>query len=169
MNNLILINVLRFFVLILLQVLVFNSFEFLRFLNPAIYILFVFLFPIRKDRTIFLVSSFFLGLFIDFFSNSGGINAASILLIAYLRIYVINFLHRNREFDFVLFHPRSLSFGKMVSYVGILTFIHQFVFYLLSNFSFHNFLNLLTKITISTIFTTILLVLSILLFEKKTK
>ncbi len=167
MNNIILRNALRFIGLLILQVLIFNSFDFLRFLNPAIYILYVLLFPIRRERTAILVSSFLLGLCLDFFSNSGGINAGATLLIAYLRIYVVNFLHRNREFDFALFHPRSLSLGKLIAYVGILTFIHQFAFYILSNFSFHNFLSLLTKITFSSIFTTILLVLSVLLFEKK--
>ncbi|WP_196889584.1 rod shape-determining protein MreD [Aureivirga sp. CE67] len=167
MNNLIISNVLRFFVLILLQVLVFNSFNFLGFINPAIYILFIILFPIRRERTVVLVSSFLLGLFIDFFSNSGGVNAAAMLLIAYLRIYIIKFIHGSREYDYALFNPRNLAIGKLISYVGILTFIHQFTFYLLSNFTFHNFLDTLFKVIVSSIVTTILLVFSVLLFEKK--
>ena len=48
--------------------------------------LFVIVYPFRKDRGIFLFLCFLLGLLIDFFQNSGGINAAALLFIGYIRL-----------------------------------------------------------------------------------
>ena len=86
MNKLILNNTFRFVVLVLLQVLVLNKVNLFGYLNPMVYIVWVFLFPVRKNKTTFLILSFLLGLTIDSFSDSGGIHAAATLFIAFYRL-----------------------------------------------------------------------------------
>ena len=83
MNSEIFSNTVRFFFLILLQVLLLNNINFLGYVNPYLYVLFLILFPFNGNQTLFLLLSFLLGLGIDLFEDSGGINAAACLAVGY--------------------------------------------------------------------------------------
>ena len=85
-------NMVWFFILMLMQVLIFNNINLFGYTNPLIYIAFVFYYPLHKERSLFLFLSFLLGLSIDFFSNTGGINAAATLFIAYIRLPLLSFI-----------------------------------------------------------------------------
>ena len=113
MNNLIFSNSIRFIGLILLQVLVLNYVNLFGYLNPMVYIVWIFLFPIRKNQTFFLLASFILGLSVDFFSDSGGINAAATLFIAFIRLPILKAVLRKSDFDYVLFNLRTVSIDKI--------------------------------------------------------
>ena len=104
---------LLFIGLILLQVIVLNNINFLGYINPFFYIWFVFLYPIRKDDASILVLSFLLGLTIDMFSDSGGINAAATLFIAYVRIPVLQSVLGKREIDYSTMNIFKLPFQKL--------------------------------------------------------
>ena len=102
MNNLVLNNIIRFIGLLLFQVLVLNHVNLFGFINPFVYIIWVFLFPFKKNKFALLIFSFLLGLSIDFFSDSGGIHAAATLFIAYIRTPVLNAVLGKSDFDYVL-------------------------------------------------------------------
>ncbi|WP_460189279.1 rod shape-determining protein MreD [Urechidicola sp. KH5] len=153
--------------LVLLQVLLLNNINLFNYLNPYIYILFVLIYPLKKEGGFFLILSFVLGLTIDFFSNSGGINAAATLFIAYIRIPVLNKILNKSDFDLQSFKLKNLSISKMLSYIFVMTFIHHFILYSLEYFSFSNFSKIITTTILSTIFTVLILVLSIVLFSRK--
>jgi rod shape-determining protein MreD len=85
MNNTIFINSLRFVLLVLLQVLLLNNINFLGYVNPYFYILFLVLYPFNTPQSLFMFLAFLLGLSIDAFEDSGGIHAAASLFIAYVR------------------------------------------------------------------------------------
>ncbi|WNH09042.1 hypothetical protein [Thalassobellus suaedae] len=89
MNSVVSINSIRFFVLILIQVLICNHVNFLGYINPYIYVLFIVLYPTKNNRILFILLSFLLGLSIDLFSDSGGIHAAASVLIAYAKYCII--------------------------------------------------------------------------------
>ena len=91
MNNLLSIHTVRFVVLILLQVLLFSNINFLGYINPYIYILFIILYPVKNNRILFLFISFLMGLIIDIFMDSGGINATAALVVAFIRPAVLKF------------------------------------------------------------------------------
>ena len=110
MNKLIFTNIFRFIVLVLLQVLILNKINLFGHINPMVYIVWVFLFPIRKNKTAFLLLSFLLGLTIDHFSDSGGIHAAATLFIAFYRLSLLEFILRKTDFDYLLFNLRAISF-----------------------------------------------------------
>ena len=69
MNSSYFVNITRFLLLILAQVLVFNRLNFFGFINPMIYILFLYWFPVKDNRASFIGFSFLLGYFIDIFSD----------------------------------------------------------------------------------------------------
>ncbi|MCB0436914.1 MAG: rod shape-determining protein MreD, partial [Mangrovimonas sp.] len=61
MNSSIALHISRFVLLVLLQVLILNHINFLGYINPYAYILFILLFPISNNRQLFILLSFVLG------------------------------------------------------------------------------------------------------------
>ncbi len=155
-----------FFSLLLLQVFVLNNVLFLGYINPYLYIAFVFLYPLKENRFPFLFFSFSLGLFVDFFSDSGGIHAFSILFIAYIRLFFIRLYFRKVSADYAFFKLKSESFGKIFNYIVTLTLIHHFIYFSFANFSFQNFTNVLLNTLFSSIFTLVLYFLGTYIFTK---
>ena len=76
--------------LVLIQVLALNNIQFLGFLNPYIYILFILSLPVKLPNWITLLLAFVLGLTIDAFSNTMGMHAFATVLVAFLRGGIIN-------------------------------------------------------------------------------
>ncbi len=169
MNNLILSNSIRFIVLVLLQVLIFNHIDLFGYLNPFIYIVWVFLFPIKKNKNLILFTSFLLGLSIDFFSDSGGINAAAMVFIAFIRLPILKAILRKSDFDYLLFNLRTISFDKIFLYIATLTVIHHFIVFSLEYFSLSDFTTIISNTFFTSIFTILISILGIQLFVKKTK
>lgn len=136
--------------------------------QPMIYILFIVIYPITNKRFTFLILSFLLGLSIDFFSNSGGINAAASLFIAYLRLPILKMVSGRTEFDPVLFNIKSMVFSRQVSYLFTLIIIHHYIIFQLTYFKFSALLSVFAFTLFSSIFTFILLLfLSSLFINKK--
>lgn len=167
MNNLTISNSLRFIALVFAQIVVFNNLNLFGFINPLIYISWVLFFPFRKNISLLLIFSFLLGLSIDFFSDSGGINAAATLFIAYIRTPVLKIVLKKSDFDFVLFNIRTISFGKALLFVSLLTLIHHFIVFSMAYFSFKEFTSVLSNTILTSIFTVLLIILGIALFTKK--
>lgn len=162
------INIAILFVsLVLLQVVVLNNINFLGYINPLLYILFVVFYPVKKLDTVFIFLSFLLGLTIDFFSNSGGINAASTLFIAYFRIPVIKSVLGKSELEYSGFSLRKLNFSRVFLIMSILTFMHHFVLFSLEYFKWSSFGLILWRTVLTGFFTIILILISFILFTKK--
>lgn len=158
---------LLFFFLLFLQVFILNNILLFGYINPYLYIAFVFVYPYKKDRFKFLTLAFLLGLFVDFFTNSGGIHAFSTLFIAYIRFYFFKSIFQKLESEYDLFDLRLEPFGKVFNYIVILTVTHHFILFSLINFSFHNFPNILINTLLSSIFTLILYFLGSFIFRNK--
>lgn len=167
MNNNIAQNILLFIGLLLLQVTVLNNVLFWGYLNPFLYILFVILYPYRKDRGVFLFLCFLLGLCIDFFTNSGGINAAATLFAGYIRLPLLKYLLRKQEIDFLVFDITKQPYSKLLPYIAILIFTHSLIIFILEYFSFSYFSTIITRTIATTTFTLILVIFSIILLTRK--
>ena len=150
-----------------LQVLVLNNINFSNYINPYLYVAFVFIFPLSQNRFPVLILAFLYGLSIDFFSDTGGIHAFALLFVAYFRLLFIRLFFKKSEIDYVLFSLRNESFGAVFNYVVTLTFIHHFILLSLDNFSLQNFGNVFLNAIYSTLFTLILYFLGSYIFRKK--
>ncbi|XLS28669.1 rod shape-determining protein MreD [Flavobacteriaceae bacterium M23B6Z8] len=167
MNNEVLVNAFRFVVLVLLQVLIFNHIHFLGFISPFVYVLFIILYPVRKDKQgVFLLTAFFLGLTIDIFSDSGGVNAAASVFIAYLRPVVLKFAFGN-VYEFQNLKISQTALGQRLVYISILILTHHLLLFSLEIFSFADILSILKKTLLAGVFTIFLSFLAIPLFRRK--
>ena len=156
-----------FIFLVLLQVFVLSNINFLGYINPYVYISFVFFFPLKENRFPFLTYSFLLGLCIDFFLDSGGIHAFSTLFIGYIRLFYVHLFFRKSVVDFPFFKLALESFGKVFNFVVTLTVIHHFMLFSFTNFSFQNMLEVVLNTLFSSIFTLLLFFTGSYIFIKK--
>ena len=74
-----------FFGLVLVQVLILNKIHILGFITPFLYIYFLLKLPTGISRYLLLLLGFILGIKIDVFSNTPGINAAACVFLAFVR------------------------------------------------------------------------------------
>lgn len=164
--NVALQNIVRFCVLILVQVFVLNNIRFLGYINPYIYILFIFALPVRFPKGFSLILAFILGLIIDSFTNTLGIHTFATVLIAFLRNPVIKLFASVEEG--VNPTPSFLSFGAgpYMKYVITLVFIHHTAFFFLEIFSSIGIWQTLIRIILNTIVTSII-ILGVGLLSKK--
>ena len=155
MNNIVKYG-LMFLVLLIFQIFIFNGMTFLNYATPFVYIYFILKLPISIGKNQLLILSFLLGLIIDIFSNTPGLNASTSVFIGFLRPYLINALvtldvAENREPSMRLFDP--LPFLR---YIGISILIHHALLLTLESFSLFNFSILALRIIVCSVFTFIL-------------
>lgn len=160
------LNVLRFVLLVLLQVLVFNKLNFFGYINPFIYILFLYWYPIKENRTTFMVVSFLLGLCVDLFSDTLALNAAATITIAYLRPTIMRFVF-GVNYEFQSFKLNNSTKAQQFTFLALLIIIHHLVYFTLEIFSFSNSLLILQKTVIIGVATLILSILFSTLFSSK--
>lgn len=159
--------ILLFIFFVLLQVLVLNKIELFGYINPYLYIAYIFILPLNQKRISVLTSAFLLGLCIDIFCNSGGIHAFATLFIAYIRLFFIKVIFKKTASEYLLFDLNLETFGKVFNYTAILTFIHHFILFSFINFSFYNFSNVILNTMFSSVFTLSLYYIGSFIFRKK--
>ncbi len=167
MSSNFLLHTTRFVVLMLAQVFVFNSINFLGDLNPYVYVLFILLYPVNTSQLTLLFLSFLLGLSIDFFSNTGGIHAAACLVIAFLRPQILKFSF-GVSYEYNTIKVSNTPFGSRLTYMCLLIFIHHIVLFFLEVFNISQTLLILKYALFSSIFTILLCMIFMILFSRKT-
>ncbi len=139
------INTIRFVLLVLVQVLIFNRLNFFGFINPMVYIMFLYWYPIKENRAAFIGVCFLLGLTIDFFSDTMALNAASTVTIAYLRPTIMRFVF-GVNYEFQSFKLGSATKVQQITFLALLIVIHHMVFFTLEIFNLVNILLILKKV-----------------------
>tara|TARA_Y100000766_G_C18836669_1_gene570797 strand:- start:567 stop:1070 length:504 start_codon:yes stop_codon:yes gene_type:complete len=166
--NKIVSNILLSIFLIFFQAMFLNHINFLNFINPYLYIFLIIYFPLKSNRSIFILIAFFTGLTIDFFSDTHGMHAAACLCIAYFRTYYLKiFFGIAYQHQVVKF--KYLEFKQNFFYLITMIFTHHIILFSLEVFSFTH-LDIIFKKTISSlIFSFILVVIFFEFFIKKNK
>jgi len=170
MNNPLIKNTVRFVILILVQVLVFNNMNLGGYLHPYIYVLFLLLLPVNINRSLLLILAFITGITIDYFAGTMGLNAAASVFLAYLRPGTIRLFFGNQEFT----SDESVGLASVgifgfFKYSIVLVFMHQLLLFYLEVLSFNHFFFTLTKVLFSTLFSTFIIITALLLFSKRIK
>jgi hypothetical protein len=165
-NSAILTNILRFITLVLLQVLLLNHINFLGYVNPYLYILFIIIFPLDGNRFLLIFLSFLLGLNIDLFGDSGGVHAAASVFIAYLRSPILKFSF-GVSYEYNMIRINKAPLIERLTYISLMVLMHHLVLFTLEIFSLSHILLLLKSTLFSGIFSVILIFCTLLLFSRK--
>lgn len=150
-------KVLWLLVLTLVQVLVLNHIHLFGFATPLLYIYFIILFQRNYPRWALPLWGFALGLLIDIFSNTAGVNCATLTLMAFVQPYILRpFIPRDSADD-VQPGIRTIGTASFCYYALIMTFAFCVVFFSLEMFSFFNILFWLECVGGSTLLTYLLI------------
>ncbi|GGG36706.1 rod shape-determining protein MreD [Dokdonia pacifica] len=166
MKNSVLINSVRFLSLVLAQVLIFNNIDFMGYINPYPYMLFILVFPFNANRSLYLILAFLTGLTIDMFGNSGGIHAAACLVVAYFRPIALR-LTFGVSYEYNAIKLPNVSFYERLVYISSLVFVHHLVLFSLEVFNISNIIYILKKTLFTGIFTSILCLMFNILFSSR--
>lgn len=162
MNSTVINNSIRFLLLLLLQVVVFNRIDFYGYVDPYPYVLFILLYPANGNKALLLTASFFLGLCIDAFLNSGGAHAAASVVLAFLRPSIFRFSFGvSYEYQTIKINDRLSP--ERFSFILISVVIHHIILYLLEVFRFSLIPYILLNTILSAVFTLIFCIIIIYL------
>jgi hypothetical protein len=154
-------EILKFVVLVLLQVIVLNKIQFSGLINPYFYILFILLLSFEIPNWFILILAFCLGLCIDIFTHTIGMHTAATVIMAYFRPSILKLISPRDGYDNGT-APRIHYYGLMwfSRYVLALVLIHHCALFFIEMFRVSDFFFTFFRIILSTIFTSLLIILS---------
>ena len=165
-------NIKRFFILILIQILVLKRINIgwgdLNYIHFFIYPLFILLVPLKIQRSFLLILAFFTGLFLDMFYDSPGLHSSSLVFMAFMRNYILKFLEPRDGYKIEM-TPTIYNFGFnwFLIYSSILVFLNIFWYFSVEAFSFLYFPEIILKTIFSFIFSEVLIVLYVVILNPK--
>lgn len=139
--------------LVLLQVLILNNVHVLGIATPFLYVYFILKFDTGTSRNELMLWGFCLGLSIDIFSNTPGMNAAATVMLAFVRPLLLNLFTPRDNPDSLVPSFKSMGVSSFLKYLIVCVFVHHFVLLTLEFFSFTSIPLLLLRVVSSTILT----------------
>jgi len=164
MNSALFTNIFRFILLLAVQIIIFNNMNFLGYISPYPYILFILLYPVNSNKSGLLIASFFLGLIMDLFSNSGGIHTTACIVLAYYRPYLFRFSF-GLSYEYQTVKLNDVVTPERFSFILLSVFIHHLVLFSLEAFKISFLFDILIRTLLSTVFTIIICVIIIYLIK----
>lgn len=168
MNNTAILNTVRFIVLVFFQVTVFNNIQFMGYVTPYPYLLFILLYPLNTNKHLFLILSFLLGLILDIFNNSGGVHTTACITLAFIRENLLK-MSFGYSYEFHMMRITDKLSSELVTYVISSVLIHHTVLIFLEVFNINFIVEILLRTITSSIFTVILIFLIIGLIKSPRK
>lgn len=148
-----------YIIMVLVQVIIFNHLCLFGVAVPLAFIYFILRLPVGLGINWVMTLSFLLGLTIDIFSDTQGMNALACTVLAVLRLPVLR-LYFPREEDLTDPRPsiRSLGLGIYMKYAMTLSVIYCMLFFVIEAFTFFNPLKLVLRIISSSLLTFIIII-----------
>ncbi len=146
-----------FVAMVLLQVFLFSRIGISMYVHPLVYIAFILLLPMEIPGGWLLMLATLLGISVDFFMGTAGINTISTLFVAFCRPTALLLLVGKDEVkDGGVPNVNRLGLKKFLRYAGVLIFLHSALFFMLETLSWRFFYVTLLRIVLSTIVTLLL-------------
>ena len=136
-----------FICLVLLQVLILNNVHIAGYATPFLYIYLILKF--ESD----MLWAFFLGLTVDVFSDTPGMNAAATVLLAFLRPIFLRLFVPRDTLDTLIPAARTMGIFPFLKYLVICVLVHHGMLLTLEFFSFAHIGTLLLRVVTSTLLT----------------
>lgn len=156
-----------FVFLILFQALLLNRINVFGYATPVLYIYFILKLPFGRNPFYTIISGFLMGLIIDVFLNTPGMNAAATTIVATFRKPILNLFYDREIFeDFIPgINTGTSQFVRLTVFVVLL---HLTFLFFIESFTLFNLVNTLIRI-ISSSFISILIIISldVLICRKK--
>lgn len=139
--------------LVLLQVLILNNVHIAGYATPFLYIYLILKFESDVPRNVLMLWAFFLGLSVDIFSDTPGMNASATVLLAFLRPVFLRLFVPRDTLDSLIPSIRTMGFFPFLKYLIVSAFVHHAMLLAIEFFSFAHIGTLLLRMVASTLLT----------------
>ena len=147
----------RFALFFLAQVIVLGRIHLFHYATPLFYVYFVAMFPRNYPKWSVLLWSFLLGLIIDIFSNTPGLAASVMTILAAIQPYYLELYVPRDSADNLQPSMKTLGPVKFAYYVVPMVLLYCLLFYCLEMFTFFNAFYWLMCVVGSTLLTLVLI------------
>jgi rod shape-determining protein MreD len=159
-------RIVGFIGLLLVQILLFNKIYLFGLATPFIYVYFILVLDKEVDRNALMLQAFALGLMVDVFCNTPGVNAGASVLLAFTRARLLRMFMPREEYE--NFEPgiRTMGVWPFLRYAFVAVLLHHSALFMLEAFSLAHIGHLLLRVLCSTLLT-VMLVMSIELVRQR--
>lgn len=171
MNNVI-SNILRFLIMLIVQIVICQHVCLFGYMTPALYLLALFLLPLELPLSLQYLIGFASGFVVDAFAHTLGVSTFSCTLMMFFRPFIVRFLNGaniNRFEPIDRPEPGVKDFRWIFLYTLTLTAIYQVVSVLLETMTFRNFGHTLLVIIGNTVFTVFVILCVEYIFYNKVR
>jgi rod shape-determining protein MreD len=138
-------RILWFVGLVLVQALLLNHIHICGVATPLLYIYMLLKFPSGMSRNELMLWAFFLGLVVDIFSNTLGMNAFASVALAAVRPYLLQLFTPRDMPDSIIPSFKTMGPSSFMKYISASVLIHSLVLFIIEIFSFSAILFLLLR------------------------
>ena len=168
MSRTVFINLVRFVVLVFIQVFLLKNLAVYNLPIPYLYILFLLSLPFGIPNILLFALAFITGLCVDAFYDTPGLHAAACVILAFVRILFINVTVSKEGFDNEPEPTLNIKgFRWFFAYAATLTLIHHFFLFAIEYFNFSSLQYTVGHFLASSFFTVILMLISGALFFRR--
>lgn len=152
--------------LVMLQVFILNRIVVMDRYIPVVYPIFVMFYPFNRDQFQFLGLSFLLGLSIDIFAGTWGINSFATVFIAFIRTLIFKSSSDSNSgfFSFV-----SLRWTQFLGFIFTNILVHQLWVQSMEHFKFNRLLEIMLNVLFTSILSFVFVLFYVLIFKIKQK
>lgn len=159
-------DILLIAILVIVQVFLLNRITLFGRFIPVLYPVFVMFYPFFRNKFQFLGLSFLLGLSVDAFLGTWGINALATTIVAYFRTIIFR-TSTDTSTDFFSF--QSLQWLQFVIFILSSIFVHQLIVQYVEFFKFDRFFEILLNVIITSLISFVFIIAYSLAFKIKKK
>ena len=151
-------QLIRYIVVMLLQVLLFNQLQLWGACHPYIYVLCLLMMPITLSHSASMLIGAIVGLIMDVFCNSLGVHMAACILLMFIRPYLIGLIVNDKDRLNEQISLRAIGMEALIKYVVILVLIHHLAVFMLAAWSWLHFGFVLLETVVSSMITIIIII-----------
>lgn len=139
--------------LVLLQALILNNVHIAGYAIPLLYIYLILKFESDVPRNALMLWAFFLGVSVDIFSDTPGMNASATVVLAFLRPAFLRLFVPRDTVGSLVPSIRTMGFSPFLKYLIVSVFVHHAMLLTIEFFSFAHIGTLLLRTVASTLLT----------------
>lgn len=150
-----------------MQAILLNRINVFGFATPVLYIYFLLKLPFGRSPFYVIISGFLLGLIIDVFLNTPGMNAAAATMVATFRKPILNLFYDREIFDEFIpgINTGTSQFVKLTVFVVLL---HLTLLFFIESFTMFNAVNTIKRIVASSLISILIIIsLDVLIYRKR--
>ncbi|RZL06801.1 MAG: rod shape-determining protein MreD [Pedobacter sp.] len=166
-NKLVILNSIRWIVLLFVQVFLLRNMGFYNLSTPFIYILFLMLLPFGTPNIVLYLLAFVTGITIDAFYDTMGVHTSACIMLAFVRILFISVSVTREGFDEPEPTLGNMGFKWFVLFAFLCIISHHLVVFMLEAFKLSEISYTLLRCLLSSVFTFGLILLTESIFYNK--